>query len=220
MPGVRWVAISQGWVDKPDGKRKKHTKSTPNVGGVAIAASVAIGLVCLSTWTYLFDVQFDTSTILLVVGGIAIVVTGFFDDIYDMGFKQKFLVQIAVAYMLMHAGFSVEVSNLPFVSGETFDQALYSVPLTMLWIVGIMNAINLIDGLDGLAAGVSLIAFACLAAIFSAQGNLVFAALCFLMIGALAAFLVYNFNPALNFHGRFREFIPGLYACYLYPGSG
>ena len=201
VPFVGRVALRKGWVDKPDGERKQHARPTPNVGGVAIAASVGAGLISLIVVGDLLPFEVTPSTVIVVVGALIVLGTGFYDDVRDLGFKKKFFIQVVIAYLLMQAGYHVEVANLPFMVADPFQQGLYAIPLTMIWIVGILNAVNLLDGLDGLATGVSIIAFACLAAIFGMQGDVGFAAIALLMIGALAAFLVYNFNPASIFMG-------------------
>lgn len=201
VPAIRRISLQKGWVDEPDGDRKKHTRPTPNVGGVAIAASFGVGLISLFVMGDLLPFEVTPSTILVVVGGLIIIGTGFFDDVRGLSFKQKFFVQIVVAYLLLHADYRVEVANLPFMDVDPYQQALYSLPLTMVWVVGILNAINLLDGLDGLATGVSLIAFVCLAVIFGIHGDVGLAAIALIMVGALIAFLVYNFNPASIFMG-------------------
>ncbi|MDX1546491.1 MAG: MraY family glycosyltransferase [Rhodothermales bacterium] len=201
VPLVRTVALRRGWVDAPDGERKRHAAPTPNVGGVAIAGAVGIGLVSLLLMGDLLALTLSTPVVIVGVGALIILATGFYDDVRGLGFKQKFMLQAAVAYLLMHAGYHVEVANLPFMAADPYQQTLYTVPLTMLWIVGILNAVNLLDGLDGLAPGVVMIAFVCLASIFGLNGDVRLAALALLMVGALAGFLIYNFNPASIFMG-------------------
>ena len=201
VPFGRSVAFRKGWVDEPDGERKQHARPIPYVGGVVIAASVGVGLISLMAVGGILPDEVTTSTMIVVAGALIILCTGLYDDIHGLSFKLKFFIQIVAAYLLLHAGYRVEVANLPFMVADPYQQALYSIPLTMIWIVGIINAVNLLDGLDGLATGVSLIAFVCLASIFGMQGDVSLAAIALLMIGALAAFLVYNFNPASIFMG-------------------
>jgi UDP-GlcNAc:undecaprenyl-phosphate GlcNAc-1-phosphate transferase len=201
VPYVRLLALKRGWVDRPDGNRKRHARATPNVGGVAIAASVSVGLLLLFLFAERVEFEWTASKVIVMVGALIVLVTGFYDDVYDMGFKQKFAVQIFVAYLLLHAGYRIDVTNILFGVTDSYDQALYSIPFTLIWIVGILNAVNLIDGQDGLAAGVSIVAFASLAVLFSMQGDTHLVALSLMMIGALVGFLVYNFNPASIFMG-------------------
>jgi UDP-GlcNAc:undecaprenyl-phosphate/decaprenyl-phosphate GlcNAc-1-phosphate transferase len=200
-PLICKLALRNGWVDAPDGKRKLHVRPTPRVGGVAIVAGFVVGLGYLAMVQDWLPFQVPIPPVTALLGGALIILTGFYDDVKGLNFKQKFLVQIGVAYLLLHAGYSIDVSFLPFVGEEPFQQALFSVPLTMLWIVGIINAVNLLDGLDGLASGVVLIAFTCLSVIFGLQGDAGIVMLALPVIGSVIGFLVYNFNPASVFMG-------------------
>lgn len=201
VPVVRRVAMKKGWVDKPDRERKLHDGVTPNIGGIAIAAGFGIGLLSLFGFNQILPIDFALPQLAILGGALVMVLAGFYDDVHGLGFKQKFLIQIIVAYLLLHAGIRFDVSHLPFIDATPYTQALYSIPLTLCWIVGIINAVNLLDGLDGLASGVSIIAFASLAFIFGIQGDIGFIAIAVLMIGALAGFLLYNYNPASIFMG-------------------
>lgn len=220
-PIVRRLAIDQNWVDQPDGYRKLHTRVVPAVGGIAIALGFAIGLAYLHAVRALlpFDVQFPPSA--LWAGGLVIVASGFYDDIRGLGFKGKLAVQVVVAYGLLHAGYRVDLSWLPFVAEDPYAQALVSIPVTLLWIVGVINAVNLLDGLDGLAAGVSLIAFASLGLIFGLGGEFGLVMIALVATGALAGFLLFNFNPASIFMGDSGSLFLGyLLATYTLAGTG
>jgi len=201
IPLVRRIAIRKGWVDRPDQERKRHPKPTPNVGGIAIMVGCGIGLLLFFLADAVLPFHLGMPRTAFLVGGLIIICTGIFDDLYKIGFKQKILIQVIVAYLLIHQGLRFDVTGLPFISEDPYNQTLYSAALTMLWIIGVINAINLIDGLDGLAGGVSIIAFACLALVFGTMGDLRLVAVALLMIGALAGFLIHNFNPASIFMG-------------------
>jgi UDP-GlcNAc:undecaprenyl-phosphate/decaprenyl-phosphate GlcNAc-1-phosphate transferase len=196
----RW-ALRNGWVDAPDGRRKLHTRPTPRVGGIAIVAGFMAGLGYFVLVKDQLPFEIPLPTAATILGGVAIVLTGFLDDVRGLNFKQKFVVQVIAAYLLLHAGYRIDVSFLPFVGEDPYQQALISIPLTLLWIVGIINAVNLLDGLDGLAAGVVMIAFVCLAVMFGLQGDMGVVVLALPAIGAITGFLVYNFNPASIFMG-------------------
>ncbi len=200
-PIVRRLAIEKNWVDHPDGQRKLHATIVPAVGGIAIAIGFAVGLAYLHAVRDLFgfDVQFPP--LALWAGAIVIVASGFYDDVRGLGFKGKFAVQVIVAYGLLHAGYRIDLSGLPFVGDDPYTHALLSMPVTLLWIVGVINAVNLLDGLDGLAAGVALIAFASLGLIFGLNGELGLVLIALVITGALAGFLLFNFNPASIFMG-------------------
>lgn len=220
-PIVRRLAIDHDWVDRPDGHRKLHANVVPAVGGIAIAIGFAVGLAYLHAVRTLlpFEVVFPPSA--LWAGALVIVASGFYDDTRGLGFKGKLAVQLVVAYALLHAGYRVDVSWMPFVSEDPYSQALLSIPVTLLWIVGVINAVNLLDGLDGLAAGVSLIAFASLGLIFGIHGEIGLVMIALIITGALAGFLLFNFNPASIFMGDSGSLFLGyLLATYTLAGTG
>jgi UDP-GlcNAc:undecaprenyl-phosphate GlcNAc-1-phosphate transferase len=220
-PVVRRLAIDYDWVDHPDGHRKLHADIVPAIGGLAIAIGFAVGLAYLHAVRTLlpFEVVFPPSA--LWAGALVIVASGFYDDTRGLGFKGKLAVQILVAYALLHAGYRVDLAWIPFVSEDPYSQALLSIPVTMLWIVGVINAVNLLDGLDGLAAGVSLIAFASLGLIFGLHGEIGLVMIALIITGALAGFLLFNFNPASIFMGDSGSLFLGyLLATYSLAGTG
>ncbi len=201
VPAVSAVAIRKGWVDAPDAKRKLHARPTPSIGGIAIAAGMGAGLVYLGAVDASMPFGIAFPSFQLWLGAAMMFLAGVYDDIYGLGFKRKFVVQICAAYVLMHAGYRLDLASLPFVELDAYHEALYAIPLTLVWIVGIINAVNLIDGLDGLASGVVMIAFASLALAFGLHGQVGVAVLAFPVAGALAGFLVFNSNPASIFMG-------------------
>ena len=201
VPLVRRWAIQQGWVDSPDSDRKLHQRPTPAIGGLAISGGFGAGLAYLVILSSTLPFAVTLPSMALAGGALLMVATGFYDDIQGMSFKAKFALQILVAYLLIHVGYRIDVSGLWFVGDDPYVHALYSIPLTMLWIVGVINAVNLLDGLDGLASGVVLIAFSFLALVFGVQGELGLVVVALAMVGALSGFLIYNFNPASIFMG-------------------
>jgi UDP-GlcNAc:undecaprenyl-phosphate/decaprenyl-phosphate GlcNAc-1-phosphate transferase len=215
MPVVRNFALARGWVDAPDGKRKLHDRPVPAVGGAAMAAGVAGGFLFLMAFEPLLGIDLALPPVGLWAGALLLFCVGFFDDVRGMNFKVKFLFQLAAAYMLLHAGFRIDLSSLPIFAGENYSEALYSIPLTLIWVVGIINAINLIDGLDGLAGGVAVIAFLALATIFGMQGEVALVIFALPIIGAIVGFLIHNFNPASVFMGDSGSLVLGfLIAAY------
>jgi len=198
---VRKVALEMNLLDLPDEGRKQHRRPTPTLGGVGIFFGFAAGMIGLYLIQSFLPVAVTWPKSALWISAVVMLGAGIYDDTRNLGFKRKFILQIAVAYVLLFGGFRINVVGLPFVGDEPFQQALVAIPITLLWIVGVINAVNLIDGLDGLAAGVSIIAFAYLALIFSFQGGIGIVLPALVMVGALAGFLVYNFNPARIFMG-------------------
>ena len=220
-PVVRSMALRHGWVDRPDGQRKLHARIVPAVGGIAIAAGAAVGFAYMHGVRDLLPFPFELPPPMLWIGALAMVGAGFYDDTRGLGFKGKFAIQVFAAYTLLYAGYRVDVAGLPFVGDDPYTQALLSIPLTVLWIVGVINAVNLMDGLDGLAAGLVLIAFACLALIFGLSGQVGLVMVALVMGGALMGFLLYNFNPASIFMGDSGSlFIGYMLATYALEGRG
>ncbi len=147
--------------------------------------------------------------------------TGLWDDKHGLDPKGKFFLQLIAAYLLLHAGAYLQVAELPFVEeGSEIGLALYSIPLSIIWVVGVINAVNLIDGLDGLATGVIGIAFLACAALFGVKGELGLMAVGITMACVLLGFLPYNFNPASIFMGDSGSLFLGyLLAGYTLQGS-
>ncbi|MBW7651777.1 glycosyltransferase family 4 protein [Anoxybacillus sp. ST4] len=191
-PAVKWLAFKVGATDKPN-QRKVHQKIMPRLGGLAIFISFIVGYVVLQP-----DSPYATS---IVIGATIIVLTGVLDDMYELSPKWKLFGQIAAAIVVIYGGIRIDFINLPF--GGHLNFGLLSIPITMLWIIGITNAINLIDGLDGLAAGVSSIALVTIAGMAATMGNtyvFVFS-MSLLLLGSTLGFLLYNFHPAKIFMG-------------------
>ena len=201
-PVLRALAPFIGGIDRAEGSRKVHTTPVPRIGGVAIVAAFFVPLVSLLIYRTDVGRLFlrDTSRVVgLFVGGLAIAVLGFYDDLHGLGARQKFLVQFGVAGLMYALGYQVHAISHPF--GGAIQLGLLSLPFTLVWIVGIINAMNLIDGLDGLAGGVATIAVGLM---FAVSFNRPDAIMCLFMAalgGALMGFLLYNFNPATIFMG-------------------
>ena len=218
-PVVRKVALARSWTDTPDGTRKLHDRATPSAGGLAIFAGVATATGLAALALPQFGLKGLGLSPLVVVGGLIVVSLGAVDDIRGLGFKMKLTVEVIVAYMLLHADLRVDLSGLPFVGNDIYVDALYSIPITVLWIVGVMNAVNLVDGIDGLASGVAAIAFASMALAYGLAGDLPLVLVAVVFVGALVGFLVHNFNPASIFMGDSGSLFLG-YALAVYTLSG
>ncbi len=191
-PLVKKFAIYIGAVDKPN-QRKVHQKIMPRLGGLAIFISMIIGFAIAKP----FDDQIATWPILL--GATIIVITGAFDDRFEISPRVKLLGQILAAGVVIYAGVQVPFINLPF--GTTIHLGIFTIPFTLLWIVGITNAINLIDGLDGLAAGVSSIVLITISAMAMVMGNTFVVVMGTILLASTLGFLIYNFHPAKIFMG-------------------
>lgn len=190
-PLVKKLAFKIGATDKPN-NRKVHQKIMPRLGGLAIFISMLVGSVLINVNT--------TFLIPILLGATIIVITGMLDDIYELSPKVKLVGQfLATGIVVFYGGIDINYVNLPF--DITLELGMLSIPFTFLWIIGITNAINLIDGLDGLAAGVSSIVLITISGISLSMGYYFVFALSMVLLGSTLGFLVYNFYPAKIFMG-------------------
>lgn len=195
-PLVKRFAFWVGAVDAPN-HRKVHNRIMPRLGGLAIFIAFIGGYFVISPAidSLKNDVVFG-----LLVGGAIVVLIGALDDRFDLSPKIKLLGQILAAGVVVYSGVTIELVNVPFGDGA-ISLSWLSVPLTIFWIVGVTNAINLIDGLDGLSAGVSGIATTTILVLALMMGNTTVVLLCVALLGSIAGFLFYNFHPAKIFMG-------------------
>ena len=182
-----------GAVDVPDGKRKVHKKPIPSMGGIAIFVSFLIG--------YMLFVPKSDQMLSVLIAGFIIVLTGMCDDIKPLSPKWKLFGQIVASLIVTVYGGLVFKDMQIF--GHFFEFGLFAYPLTIFFIIAIINAINLTDGLDGLAAGCSSIYFITIAILGFIMQNLggLDVVLCLILFGACLGFLIYNFSPAIVFMG-------------------
>lgn len=222
LPRVERLAIRQGWVDRPDGERKLHASPTPSLGGVAIAFGAAAGFGAALLVAPVFGVTALGFPPVVYLSALLMVCVGLWDDLHGLGFKTKLAVEIMVAYALLlsNSDYLIDLTSVPLIGEDAYTHALFAIPITLAWIVGVMNAINLIDGIDGLAGGVSLIAFTSLAIAFGpSDATLLLVAV--VMVGSLLGFLRHNFPPASIFMGDSGSlFIGFVLAVYTLSGSG
>ncbi len=190
-PGVKKLAVKVGAVDKPNA-RKVHTHVIPRLGGLAIY----IGF--LAAVLYCAPLRHDLAGLLL--GCTAIVALGIWDDICNIPAKVKLAGQNVAAAIPAAFGIQIEWLTNPFGTLIVLPEII-AVPVTIFWIVGFTNTVNLIDGLDGLAAGVSFIASVSLFLMAYSMNQYIPALIIVAMAGAALGFLQYNFNPAKIFMG-------------------
>lgn len=198
-PVVIWAAHRMRLYDGHN-IRKVHKRSIPRIGGVAIFLSTMaiVGMVLfISNSRELEEIR--TQTLALLGTGIFIFLTGLWDDVRGLRARYKLTAQVAAALVLALAGVRIGVIDIPGI--YTLHLGLLSFPLTILWIVGITNAMNLIDGLDGLAAGISAITCGTIAVFSILGGQTMMAVVTLALLGSLCGFLIFNFNPARIFMG-------------------
>lgn len=191
-PAVSVLAYRIGAIDVPKDNRRMHKKPIPRIGGLAIFAGFIVA-------TLIFC-ELTPELITIYIGGLIIVAVGVIDDVFAINAWIKLLCQIGVAFVAVWQGVVIEQINL---FGKYVHFGVWSIPITVIWIVGLTNAINLIDGLDGLACGVSAISSVSLLLVMLLQNpiDMPMAMLTAVVVGACAGFLPFNFNPAKIFMG-------------------
>jgi len=199
-PLVRKWAFKWGALDRPD-RRKVHERLMPRLGGLAVYLSFVAAV--------LLTQEVTPQTMGLIVGGSLIVLLGLIDDTRGVSPRVKLAGQIVAAFAVIPFGLEVKFITNPF-SAEMIALGLFSIPVTVLWLVSVTNAVNLIDGLDGLAGGTTFIALLTLAAVvwievtraeISSPGQRGAVVLALILAGAIFGFLRYNFYPARIFLG-------------------
>ena len=194
-PVVRSLAFRVGAVDVPKDNRRMHNHPIPRMGGLAIFFGFILSV--------LIFIPLTPELRGMLLGSVVIVILGILDDIFALPALPKFFVQIGAALIAVLAGNRIDfLSNPNIFSQDLFwELGLLAVPITALWIVGITNAVNLIDGLDGLACGVSTISSMTLLVIALVMEEPDVAILMGALSGACIGFLPYNLNPAKIFMG-------------------
>jgi len=199
VPYLRRWAHARSLLDLPTELRKIHTEPIPRIGGAAIYAGFLLVFV-LTGVLFLNQVRMldGWDQIFLVV--TPMFALGFWDDFRPLGAKKKLAGQILIAVAAYWIGLRIENITNPF-DGTYHDIGLWSLPLTILWIVAITNLINLIDGLDGLAAGLSIFLMIVMTWLAAKRGSVPLLCLSVGMAGVLSGFLFFNFPPARIFLG-------------------
>jgi len=220
---VIFLARRIGAVDR-GGYRRVNQRGAPLLGGLSIGLPLiavsfllsAAGSLIIGNWELIYRLnrewldpfmtfasdreRFSGSFLVLSIGGIAILGLGLLDDIRGMRARYKLLGQVAVAVFICATGHVLHGFYIPFIGGFPLSPQL-GVIFSLLWIVGMINAFNLIDGLDGLAAGIALIVSVALVVLGLITGNILIALICLPLAGSLAVFLLFNFHPARIFLG-------------------
>src|SRR5438552_3589099 len=192
-PLTRQIARRIGLMDAPSG-RKVHRTPIPLMGGLAIYGAFLLALLLFRNWP-----QYVVELGAILVGATWLAVIGFIDDRFELSPWAKFPAQALAALLVIALGIRVDLFNAPVLDGL----------LTFLWIVGIINAINFLDNMDGLAAGVSAIVSLFIFILAITQGQYLVAPLAAALCGSTIGFLIYNFNPATTFMGDMGSMVLG-----------
>ena len=194
-PVVNSLGFKNGAKDVPNDNRRMHDHPIPRMGGLAIFLGFLLSVLLFA--------EITPQLRGMLLGSVIIVVLGIFDDIYSLPAMFKFVVQIVAALVAVFSGNVIQTLSNPniFSSDLYWDLGVLSIPVSVIWIVAITNAVNLIDGLDGLACGVSTISSMTLLVISLVVSDAPAAILMAALAGSCIGFLPYNLNPAKIFMG-------------------
>lgn len=200
---VRDFASRRGWVAVPSQDRHLHASPLPRLGGVAIFISFSLSMVAVAVMaSYIPHLHsaFSLKTLLTILLPASLIfLLGVYDDLYSIGPYVKFAVQALAATMLFMGG--LRILNIPVLFGAHRLPWFVGLPVTILWVLAITNAFNLIDGLDGLAAGSALFSTLVVFVVTLLNGYSLVTVMTIALAGAILGFLRYNFNPATIFLG-------------------
>jgi UDP-N-acetylmuramyl pentapeptide phosphotransferase/UDP-N-acetylglucosamine-1-phosphate transferase len=197
-----WISVCNKWnlFEKTD-ERKKHRDNIPTLGGLAIYAGIMITFLILGQDLAAHTIKY------LMAASLILFFTGFFDDLLDLPASKKLIFQLVAAFLISFGG--TRITNLYGMLGIHELPVMFQYIVTMVFIVAITNAYNLVDGIDGLAGSLGLVANMIFGTIFIMNGFTDFAILSFCISGALLGFLLYNFHPAKIFMGDTGSLIIG-----------
>lgn len=193
VPIARQAALKYGIVDAPDGRLKHQREPVPYFGGLAIYLAFLMSLA--------FTFEFRQDVLGIVLGGTIVVMLGLIDDFGVLTPWTKLIGQLLAVFVLIKSGIRIEIAAFP----EWLDLAL-----TVFWMVGLINAFNLLDIMDGLSAGVGAVSASCLLVVALLQGDQTIAVMLVALIGSLLGFLKYNWHPARIYMGDTGAMLIGL----------
>lgn len=216
-PLVRRKATEWGAVAVPDDGRHIHANPTPRLGGIAIYLAFIATLACVPFLNNLVGDIFRANLprlLGLLAPATLVFLFGIYDDFRSVSAPQKIIVQTIAASLIFAAGFRIENLSSPF-GGYWHIPIWLSFLFTAVWVIGLTNAFNLIDGIDGLAAGASVFALISILIFSVAQENPEISLLAVILVGAVLGFLRFNFNPATIFLGDSGSLFLGFMAASL-----
>ena len=209
VPPVMRLAIRKHWLDEPDGIRRGHVRPVPRLGGVGIFVGLVLALGVAPIVRTLSDATpaVPHLTTALLAASAILFALGLLDDLRGVPPVAKLAGQTLAALIVVFAGFRINVLVLP--PAYQVSLGWLAIPVSVLWLVGVSNALNLVDGLDGLAGGVSVIALLAATAAAVAVGSNSVPWYTLALCGALLGFLRFNFAPAQIFLGDSGSLVVG-----------
>lgn len=189
MPLARRLGAACGLMDHPH-ERKLQNSAVPRTGGIGLLLGLVAGLVVLGVFSRALGVPLGRDIFAICAGGVLIHAIGVMDDLWDLPARLKLLAQSAAVALVVSQGVFVESIVLP--GGGEFHLGFAGIPLTAFFLLGIVNCINLVDGLDGLASGIGAVAAFALGITGVFSGNAVLTALSITLLGAILGFLPFN----------------------------
>ncbi len=206
-PMVRRFALAYNLVRQPT-KRDSHIEAKPRIGGIALYLSFFMALTAsLPLQTNVSELVYDYRYLAILCGASLMFGTGLVDDLYGLKSSTKLISQVLAGLITWYGGVQITVISVSLSSG--MELGWLSLPVTLFWIVLVTNAINLIDGLDGLAAGVTLFVSLMMGMLCIVNENYIVAVGFVALAGATLGFLRYNFNPASIFMGDSGSYMLG-----------
>ncbi|HOK09548.1 MAG TPA: MraY family glycosyltransferase [Candidatus Hydrogenedens sp.] len=196
VPIFRWLAMKLGIYDVPNESRKVHKKPIPYLGGLAFYITYL--LACLFVECR-YPQYFDNKMVVIGIGGTFIVLMGVLDDLISIPASKKLVIELIFGIILFFWGFQVTTIAHPL--GGTINVGPLALVITVLWIVGVTNAINIVDGLDGLASGLVAISSLTIFTISYSNKQILSCLIMSILLGCTIAFLIYNSHPASVFMG-------------------
>lgn len=204
---IKVAARRCGIVDQPDGKRKLHARATPLWGGIAVYLALVLGIVVARFGSFGAGDQLDELALAVLAAAGTVCLAGCLDDAFQLNSRLKLLLQICSVLPIVTVGYYVD-SIAAF--GLEIQLGWLGIPLTVLWIVGCINAVNLLDGMDGLASVVGISTAIMMAVIAAYVDNAYVAIIAVALAGSLAGFLAHNLPPASIFLGDSGSMVIGL----------
>ena len=204
-PKIIRLANRFHWFDPPE-ERKIHTGQIPRLGGIAIVSSLTISAIiapAVASWIMKKDIspfKYMLPNSLLAIGAFLIFAVGLFDDFRNISARKKLMAQILAALLACAGGARINFFMLPFIWYKV-ELGLWAWPITVFWIVAIVNAMNMIDGMDGLSGTIAGMACLTYGLVLILQSNYLLAILSFALMGSILGFLMYNYPPAQIFMG-------------------